>query len=209
MTDTASNLDTWIEREFRGYGMAMRRREDPPIPGEPLMSMAVAKELTRKAVRAFAPPAPTVGREEIARVIRKMMVENWVDAENARTWNEDILLVGCKKAGGVGGHGYVKPEEAAQNLALLAADAILSLPTDGWRGMESAQKEITRLRAENETIGWHLETILQDAGEPSCGWHSIHELTITEARAAIAKLPAPPIPEKREEETVTAGKSHG
>ena len=43
-------LDSWIEREFAGYGVAIRRESDPPIPGEPFMSMAIAKELTRQAV---------------------------------------------------------------------------------------------------------------------------------------------------------------
>ena len=43
-------LDLWIEREFTGYGVAIRAQSDSPIPGEPLMSMAIAKELTRQAV---------------------------------------------------------------------------------------------------------------------------------------------------------------
>jgi hypothetical protein len=47
-------LDAWIEREFAGYGLAMRRIDEPPIPGEPLMSMVEAKELTRRAVAEFA-----------------------------------------------------------------------------------------------------------------------------------------------------------
>ena len=46
------SLEAWIEHEFSGYGMAVRNKDDPPITGEPLMSMAVAKELTRRAVRA-------------------------------------------------------------------------------------------------------------------------------------------------------------
>jgi hypothetical protein len=36
---------------FTGHGVAVRREEDPPIPGEPLMSMEVARELTA-ALRA-------------------------------------------------------------------------------------------------------------------------------------------------------------
>lgn len=51
--NTWGELNTWIEREFAGYSIAMRRKDDTPIPGEPLMSMAVAKELTRAAVIAF------------------------------------------------------------------------------------------------------------------------------------------------------------
>lgn len=46
----ADTLDAWIEEHFSGHGMAMRRENDPPIPGEPLMSMAVAKDLVRRAV---------------------------------------------------------------------------------------------------------------------------------------------------------------
>lgn len=46
-------LDKWIEREFAGYGVAIRCKEDDPVPGEPFMSMAEAKELTRRAVAEF------------------------------------------------------------------------------------------------------------------------------------------------------------
>ncbi len=47
-------LEQWIEREFGGYGVAIRREEEPPITGEPFMSMEIAKELTRRAVAAFS-----------------------------------------------------------------------------------------------------------------------------------------------------------
>lgn len=47
-------LNDWIEREFAGCGVAVRREDEPPIPGEPLMSMATAKELTRRAVAEAA-----------------------------------------------------------------------------------------------------------------------------------------------------------
>jgi hypothetical protein len=43
-------LEHWIEREFRGLGVATRGREDPPHPDEPFMSMAAAKDLVRRAV---------------------------------------------------------------------------------------------------------------------------------------------------------------
>lgn len=39
--------DVDINALFSGYGMALRRENDPPIPGEPLMSIAVAKEIVR------------------------------------------------------------------------------------------------------------------------------------------------------------------
>lgn len=50
----AGEIEVWIEREFAGYGVAVRRKEEPPIPGEPLMSMVEAKELTRRAVAEFS-----------------------------------------------------------------------------------------------------------------------------------------------------------
>jgi hypothetical protein len=37
-----------VDRAFAGYGMALRREDEPPIPGEPLMSMADAKRITRE-----------------------------------------------------------------------------------------------------------------------------------------------------------------
>jgi hypothetical protein len=46
-------LQQWIEREFAGYGVAIRGQSEQTIPGEPLMSMAVAKDLTRRAVATF------------------------------------------------------------------------------------------------------------------------------------------------------------
>jgi hypothetical protein len=47
------DLEAWIEREFSGYGLALGVPPDPPIDGQPLMSMAAAKELTRRAVAEF------------------------------------------------------------------------------------------------------------------------------------------------------------
>lgn len=47
-------LEMWITKNFSGHGVAVRRKEDPAIPGEPFISMATAKELTRRAVLEFA-----------------------------------------------------------------------------------------------------------------------------------------------------------
>lgn len=41
-------MDDEIERKFAGHGVAIRREGEPPIPGEPLMSMEVAKGLARE-----------------------------------------------------------------------------------------------------------------------------------------------------------------
>lgn len=54
MTDTEAQLNEWIEATFRGHGRAIRRETDEPYPGEPYMSMADAKDLTRRAVVVFA-----------------------------------------------------------------------------------------------------------------------------------------------------------
>lgn len=48
-----ASLEKWITANFAGHGAAVRREDDPPIPGEPLMPMADAKELVRKAVAYF------------------------------------------------------------------------------------------------------------------------------------------------------------
>jgi len=57
-------MNAWIEREFAGHGVAIRRETDPPIPGEPFMSMADAKELTRRAVAIATWPlaVPSAGQ---------------------------------------------------------------------------------------------------------------------------------------------------
>lgn len=49
-----TELDDWIEQNFAGHGVAVRAQDEPPIPGEPLVSMAVAKDLIRAAVAKFA-----------------------------------------------------------------------------------------------------------------------------------------------------------
>lgn len=59
------DLDAWIEREFSGNGVALRLETDPPDKGEPFMSMATAKELTRRAVREVW-PASTEGGKPVA-----------------------------------------------------------------------------------------------------------------------------------------------
>ncbi|MDE5451354.1 hypothetical protein GWE18_00490 [Bradyrhizobium sp. CSA112] len=44
-------IEDWIEREFTGHGVAVRTETDPAVPGEPLISMADAKEIARRALR--------------------------------------------------------------------------------------------------------------------------------------------------------------
>lgn len=51
----ADDLNTWIEREFAGWGVATRAADAPAHPDEPFMSMAVAKDLVRRAVAEFGP----------------------------------------------------------------------------------------------------------------------------------------------------------
>ena len=50
------DIEKWIKDNFFGYGVAVRRQEDPPIPGEPFMSIADAKELVRKIAREMSEP---------------------------------------------------------------------------------------------------------------------------------------------------------
>ena len=40
----------WIDKEFAGHGAAVRAETDPPIPGEPFVSMDTAKLIARQAV---------------------------------------------------------------------------------------------------------------------------------------------------------------
>jgi len=69
------------------------------------------------------PTSPSV--DALAKAIRGALIEDWKNDVDGSNWREDVLLTGCKKAGG--GFGYHKPEEAAQNLALDAANAVLAL----------------------------------------------------------------------------------
>lgn len=81
----------------------------------------------KKLISILAAP-PAVDRAALAQAIRKALIENWREDLGAK-WDEDVLLTGCRKVGG--GRGYQNAEEAAQNLALDAADAVIKLlPTD-------------------------------------------------------------------------------
>lgn len=53
MAVAIEDLDEWIEKNFSGRGRAIRAKDDPPIPGEPYMSMREAKSLVRKAFIDF------------------------------------------------------------------------------------------------------------------------------------------------------------
>src|SRR5687768_9867072 len=46
-------VEEWIERNYGGRGRALRERDDPPLEGEPWMSMLEARNLTRMAVLTF------------------------------------------------------------------------------------------------------------------------------------------------------------
>lgn len=83
---TAPELNDWIEREFAGYGRAIRRKDETPFPDEPYMSMVDAKELTRRAVAAFA-AAPSLslsaapeGWQLVPVEPTREMFEDWRDA---------------------------------------------------------------------------------------------------------------------------------
>lgn len=45
------NIEQWIKANFDGRGVAVREPDENPIPGEPFMSMAVAKDLVRRFAR--------------------------------------------------------------------------------------------------------------------------------------------------------------
>lgn len=51
----AKSVEAWIEAQFSGHGVAVRRETDATIPGEPFMSMDTAKEIVRRAL--VPPPA--------------------------------------------------------------------------------------------------------------------------------------------------------
>lgn len=51
------DIEGWITKNFGGRAAAVRREDDPPLPGEPFMSLVDAKDLVRQAVAAFSPAA--------------------------------------------------------------------------------------------------------------------------------------------------------
>ncbi len=56
----------FVDAAFAGYGMALRREDEPPIPGEPLMSMADAKRITRELLARSVRPASGEVEELVA-----------------------------------------------------------------------------------------------------------------------------------------------
>jgi hypothetical protein len=54
-------LEQWIDRNFAGHGRALRTLREPPIDGEPFMSMEDAKQLLRDGIAQF-----TAGRAQTA-----------------------------------------------------------------------------------------------------------------------------------------------
>lgn len=48
----SDDVERWIADMFSGHAVAIRRQDDPPIPGEPFMSMAAAKDICRAALTA-------------------------------------------------------------------------------------------------------------------------------------------------------------
>jgi hypothetical protein len=47
-------LEQWIDRNFSGHGRALRTLQEPPINGEPFMSMEDAKQLLRDGIALFS-----------------------------------------------------------------------------------------------------------------------------------------------------------
>jgi hypothetical protein len=76
----------WIEREFAGYGVALSE----PLLGEPLMSMEIAKELTRRAVATFASvPAPESRERKLEALVSDIVKA--VDSGNLKM--ESMVMV--------------------------------------------------------------------------------------------------------------------
>jgi hypothetical protein len=126
---------------------------------------------------AIAASPPAVDRAALAQAIRKALIENWREDLGAK-WDEDVLLTGCRKVGG--GRGYQNAEEAAQNLALDAADAVIKLlPTDVDRAavIEECAKVAEgpiykeRYRGHEGHNWWHNKQPGSDADQYGNGHH--------------------------------------
>jgi hypothetical protein len=64
---SADNIERWIDQNFSGHGRALRTLQEPPIDGEPFMSMEDAKQLLRDGIAKFChpPQTPSVPSGEI------------------------------------------------------------------------------------------------------------------------------------------------
>jgi hypothetical protein len=54
-SDAKPSIQDAVDKKFFGCGAAIRREEDPPIPGEPYVSLAYAKELACELLREREP----------------------------------------------------------------------------------------------------------------------------------------------------------
>lgn len=82
------DLETWISDEFGGHGVAIRRKEEPAIPGEPLMSMEIAKDLARQAFErgaALSGLSLPVSQGEGGWQARALLAEEALQASRAET----------------------------------------------------------------------------------------------------------------------------
>lgn len=157
---------------------AMRHSAEPGVYGASnaeKLNQSMADNCAKRVLALCSSPAVNADRESFARAIRRALVENWKNSDTCEAWEEDVLLTGCRKVGS--GQGYQKPEEAAQRLALDAADAILAL---------RFQPEI----ATEEDVATEIYAAEYDRDEyPFATRHRDERLTyLIQARALLSKF---------------------
>jgi hypothetical protein len=76
-----------IDKQFFGHARAIRRKEDKPYPGEPYMSMADAKEITRRLVHE--------AYEDAARLVR---AQPFTVADEHEVWLATTVRDACANA---------------------------------------------------------------------------------------------------------------
>lgn len=124
----------------------------------------------------------------IAKIIRNALVENWRDTESCREWNEDILLVGTRRCGG--GKGYQKPNEAADNLALDAANAVIAALTTPLQAREGYVPKLPQAVYRLETLKRALADILAPGEQ---GFLRTVQITIDTALSELASASDKPV----------------
>lgn len=89
MSGIPADIDAVIAQAFAGHGVAIRAENDPPIPGEPFMSMAVAKDICRglllDAPSKSTPVAGSMGDEQFIREERYIVIKRKHLTDDAET----------------------------------------------------------------------------------------------------------------------------
>jgi len=165
-------IERWIEQNFAGHGRALRTLQEPPIDGEPFMSMEDAKQLLREGIARFSPPVSTA---DGATDMRKSESEQNADS---KTWTAGIDVLRQYSyqdrqwhLSAIEFHHKVKEDAEALRDKVFAALTALAAQADAQGGEVVAWQETAASWLERKA---ELATNSLHCGDSSMTIHSTH-----------------------------------